>query len=274
MIPKIYFTFWEGNQLSKLHYYTIYSLTKLNPDIEIIIYTSNVESNKFVQWNTKEHCIEICKKLSLQEIANMNNNVKLVKIDFEKEYGVNNKISCVFKADFVRILKLYEHGGMWFDFDLLFIKTIPEHLFEGHGHDILYFTYDNVVPTGLLLSTPKNPTITKLYLSAKDIISTIDEDNYNLNYQVLGPTLWTEHIMRKSIEGIYCLRNVLVYPYLWNNIGLFFESNDDKVSVDTFAIHWYNGGTHSRIYINNLDERNIDPNKCVINKYLQNILTL
>jgi len=274
MIPKIYFTYWEGNQLSKLHYYTIYSLTKLNPDIEIIIYTSKDESDKIIQWNSNEHSIEINNKISLEEITSINNNIKLIKIDFEKEHGINNKISCVFKADFVRILKLYEHGGMWFDFDILFIKKIPQHLFEGDSYDILYFTYDTVVPTGLLLSTPKNSIITNLYLSAKNIISSINEHSYNGNYQVIGPHLWTKYIMQDSVIAKYCLHNALVYPYDSDTFPLIFESNDDRISVDTFAIHWYNGSPYAKNYINNFDEHNIDPNKCVINKYLQNILTL
>jgi hypothetical protein len=273
MIPRIYFTYWEGNQLSKLHYYTIYSLTKLNPDMEIIIYTSKEESSKFVQWESPEHSLKIYKTISLEEITNINNNVKLVKIDFEKEHGINNKLSCVFKADFVRILKLYEHGGMWFDFDLLFITKIPEYLFEGHCHNILYFTYENVVPTGLLLSTPKNDIIKNLYLRAKDIILKLSEHTYNNNYQVLGPTLWTKHILHNP-EGTYCLRNTLVYPYTWTVINQFFESNNNYISSDTFAIHWYNGGASAKNYINNFNEHNIDPNKCVINQYLHNILTL
>jgi len=273
MIPKIYFTYWEGNQLSKLHYYTIYSLTKLNPDMEIIIYTSKDVSDKFVQWESPEHSVKIKKTISLEEITNINNNVKLVKIDFEKEHGINNKLSCVFKADFVRILKLYEHGGLWFDFDLLFIKKIPEHLFEGHNYDILYFTYENVVPTGLLLSSPKNDIIKNLYFSAKDIILKINANTHNNNYQVLGPCLWTQHVLHNPI-GAYCLRNELVYPYTWSIINQFFESNNDYISFDTFAIHWYNGGASAKNYINNFDEHNIDSNKCVINKYLHNILNL
>lgn len=272
MIPKIFFTYWEGNQLSKLHYYTIYSLTKLNPDIEIIIYTAKDETDKFIQWTTGEHSIKINKTISLNEIANINDKIKLMKIDFENEYSIKNNLSVVFKADFIRIVKLYEHGGMWFDFDLLFIRKIPEHLFEGHKHDILYFTYEDVIPTGLLLSSPKNDIMEKIYNSALEIISKINENDGNINYQALGPTLWTSFTQVFLIKKTYRLRNALVYPYLWGDIQDFFQSNNNKISNITFAVHWYNGGSSAKNYINNFDENNLDPNANIANRHLHNII--
>ena len=47
-VPKIAFTYWEGNELSYLHYYTIYSFCKFNPLYDVIIYTCN-NNNIFLQ---------------------------------------------------------------------------------------------------------------------------------------------------------------------------------------------------------------------------------
>ena len=269
-IPKIVFTYWEGDQLSQLHYYTILSLVKLNPGIEIIIYTSKITSTTLIQWSTGEHSIPIKKTISLQDICSISPTIQLVPIDFEKEYNINNDISVVYKADFVRIAKLYEHGGLWFDFDVLFVRPLPSFLFET-VRDMYVFTYENTIPTGFLLSTPKNKYITQLYtIAQKDI------HNTRGYYQSIGPNLWKYVLLHllQPIDTITTLANEIAYPYMCNDFHEFFNSTNDKVKENTICIHWYNGSSVAKNFINSMNIDTIDPGMNVCNKYIHRIRSM
>jgi hypothetical protein len=285
-IPRIFFTYWEGDQLSQLHSYTITSILKQNPNIQVIIYTSTIDSNKFVDWTTCEHSIKIDNTISLDELVKIDpTRIMLRPIDFQNDYKIKNDISCIFKADFIRIAKLYEHGGLWFDMDIFFIKPFPDYLFntdiELYFHNtfsdqmsnivILFMTKQGVIPTGLILSTPKNDFISMLYYIALDKIS--NPSDLTNSYQVLGPNLWTSLLQRhfNRINGYKCLSKSTVYPYEADYIHMLYELNDKDTSLlqeDSFAIHWYNGAYHTKNFINRFDKNNIDPNRCFMEKML------
>jgi mannosyltransferase OCH1-like enzyme len=268
-IPKILFTYWEGNNLSILHYYTISSILKHNPDVDVVIYTSNVDSNVLVQWDSGEHKNKFSKVIKLDSLVNADpDRVKLKSIDFLNEYGINNDLSCVFKADFVRISKLYEHGGAWFDMDVLFIKPFPEIFFQSNV-DFYYFSYATspVVPTGLLLSSPKNELLKSIYETARETIKNPEKLD---DYQKIGPILWTGYInMKYENCKIESLPESYVYPYDWvTYVNFFNDPNTSFIKENTFCIHWYNGGEHSKNYVNNFDEYNININRSVCDKLL------
>jgi hypothetical protein len=276
-IPKIFFTYWEGNNLTKLHYYTIKSLLKYNPEISITVYTSKVMSNKLIQWNSKEHRTDFelsNSYINLNDLIHIDNTkVKLIEIDFEKEYSIDNNISIIYKADFTRIAKLYEHGGVWFDMDILFINKIPDYIFQ-NNFDIYYYYYLFIIPTGLLFSTPKNKLITILYEKAYNIIKNIKNEDSNLTYQKLGPNLWLNcfHEYRYLTQNTSCIDKNTTYAYDCNNILDFFNSNKHIISDNTFCIHWYNGDPEVKKIINNFDVNSINPEKSVFERLIYNII--
>jgi hypothetical protein len=60
--------------------------------------------------------------------------VKVSKVDFLKSFDHHNlsveKYSYAHHADFIRVEKLIEHGGIYADMDTLFIQKIPDRLFD------------------------------------------------------------------------------------------------------------------------------------------------
>jgi hypothetical protein len=248
MIPDKIFTYWEGESLSYLHYLTILSLHKLNPDRKITIYTG-FDGNFGKTWISGEHKDIIEKKIPFGDILNISPNVILETIDFEKEYNISNSISYVYKADIARIVKLYEHGGLWFDFDILFVKKIPDDIFNNTA-DILYFSYENTIATGIIASSYKNSKIIFIYNVLLDCLKNLDNNVY---YQFLGPNLWKYCFDQPLFnDGNMKYENTGdIYPYTWSIINLFFETNIDLVRDNTWGIHWYNGGESCKRFINN-----------------------
>jgi len=270
MIPKIVFTYWEGDQLSELHYLTIYSLHKYNPELDIIIYTDENPKNILIEWNTPEHSIDIKKKIPLSKLIEVNpNKIFLKTINFQEKYNFDNNISIVFKADFIRIAKLYEHGGIWFDMDILFVKSIPDFFFNT-DIEAFIFNYSGVLPTGFLASIPKTKYLENLYNLSLQIIK-----NKNLNnYQIIGPIIWIEEYIKlnkKLKKKIKTLDNNFVYPFLWNQLNQLFKSSNEIISDITFGVHWYNGDPITKEYINQLDINNINSDNSLFDKLIYEI---
>jgi hypothetical protein len=260
MIPRIVFTYWEGDQLSELHYLTIYSLHKYNPELDIIIYTDYNPKNILREWKSHEHSIDIKKKITLSKLIEVNpNKIFLRTINFQKEYNFDNNISIVFKADFIRIAKLYEHGGIWFDMDILFIKPIPDFFFKDDVN-LFIFIYSSVIPTGFLVAKQKSKYLEILYNNSLKIIKNKELNNY----QKIGPIIWIEEYNNLSDTekmNIKILDNNLVYPILWNELDYLFKMNTIKINENTFGIHWYNGDPITKEFINIFDLNNINPEK-------------
>lgn len=277
-VPKIAFTFWEGLQISWLHYLTVASFMKLNPSFEVRIYYSDKEEN-FIHGNestatvNRIHASGInitdTKCITINDIAKLP-GVKLIPIDLEAEYGLKFVTSPIHKADITRIIKLYEHGGIWFDFDVFFTKPIPDEIMNSVA-DIHYFTYYNTVATGLIVARPFTKAIRLIY---NKCMEKINMRNINNDWQQFGPTLWASssfnntHIFRDCIFRA----NDEVYPYMWNEPQLFFRTNVDKITDKTWCIHWYNGHSETRKFINEFDIADIKSERSIFERELLRVM--
>lgn len=244
---KLAFTFWDGPQFSLLNILSILSFARLNPDVNLIIYTLGSGLDINAGWKTGEHSLGLDHFYSLNEVAS-ETNIEIVKLDFQKLRKIT---SIVQVADYIRIQKLYEHGGIWIDTDVLFSKRIPEKIWKialSHGFVI---SYKNTITTGFM-GFPKASSVAKLALKNADL--KITEGQFKESYQAFGPDLWKKLFLEnpEDVSQVKFLSEKLLYPVLWNDLDQFFFLDDDSINYDeTIGVHWYGGNEYSRSFINN-----------------------
>jgi hypothetical protein len=250
----------------------------MNPDMDIIVYTSNSSKDNLVQWKTKDHTEKITRMKNMQDVADVSPKVKIISIDFGADLGLDNDMSPVYKADFIRIYKMHEHGGIWFDFDILFIKPIPCFFFESDDTDLFCFLWADsktkyaTFTTGFTASIPKLPFFRELLKKALQAL----KSPTSTDYMKIGPDLWKQTFLDMKLFNNRRLKRVsnqTVYPYDWLQITEFVTTNIDRVSDDTFCIHWFNGNNEIRKVENEIDIENIDKTKSTLHKYLHNVFT-
>ena len=164
-----------------------------------------------------------------------------------------------------------EHGGMYIDFDILFIKRIPDHLFT--SNKILWNTYHGVINNAIILSNKDNVCLQRIKDSIYERLST---QNVNHEYMQFGPTLIT-HLIKDNEqyeEHVEYLPNEYTCPYLYNEMHTLFFTDIDQTTDETFAIHWYNGSAHAREYGHQFQIENIREENCIFEKLLYNVIKI
>ena len=134
-IPKILHLYWGKNvPLTFMRYLTVRSFVHFNPDYDVIVHYPE-KSSSAITWTTKEH-----KFSRSREIRDyFPDLVQLPRISIRQfnftEIGVDDKIAEVFKSDFLRWYILGKEGGIWSDFDILYIRPMTA-LYVRPGADV------------------------------------------------------------------------------------------------------------------------------------------
>ena len=192
-------------------------------------------------------------------------NIEITQLDFAHDHKVGECLFHSYFADITRIKKLKEHGGVWFDMDILFLKPFdPAFLGLVVGKTVRVCSYSNTISTGIVVAAPNSPTLIKLSQITDEYIEERKQENfesksdYKEHYQAFGPDLWRrvlEPYLDANVDqhpDVCSLAVHLVYPYLWDKMADYFEKTDaSKVNTNTLGVHWYNGSTEARLFINN-----------------------
>lgn len=161
-IPKKLHLYWNGEQFSIMNYMTIKSFIFYNPEWEVNIYAPIKFNENIVPptWNSDLQKYKYTGKNYFDELKKLNVIFRI--IDFDK-IGFYNDANDIYKSDFLRYTLLYEQGGLWSDFDILYTKKLNNDLFKNASKncdiknmDIGIFFIDVYFPIGFLLSSPKN----------------------------------------------------------------------------------------------------------------------
>jgi hypothetical protein len=265
MIPKILHLFWDNNSMSWLQVLTVKTFHKLNPDWWIKVYKPiNIRKNEneWIPKYTGNDCFYEIKQLPY---------VDVVYTDIT-DYGINPKLNSIHISDILRYCVLYEEGGIWSDFDVLWLKPI----------ELMY----NIVQTkglvpvkklgasvcmlnditgmhtiGVLFARPGHPMYADLIKECKLLQRSINSNNY---HQVFGSMIW-DRWWPKLNNCLYDYHDLVGFPYktfypysLLKLEDLYKEVKLDLIEEGTMAVHWFNGHVLSKEYINNKDCLSID----------------
>lgn len=244
--------------MSWLQTKTVTTFHDLNPDWEILVYVpaerSTSEQDYIPDYTGEDYFSEVTEK----------DYVQVVQADFES-LGVTIEIPDILRSDILRYHLLHEHGGLWSDFDVLWMKPVSAlsevvtvgARAENWGATVCFSNdthgWHNI---GILAAMPGHPLYAELFDACQKKLQylkggeKLDHQEFGVNIlNRLYPTL--ADIQRKypDVAGI---SYDSFYPYGIQEMELLWEQNDlSRLKDHTLAVHWFNGHKLSKRFINN-----------------------
>ena len=254
-IPKELHLYWNRSKMSRLQTFTISTFHKLNPDWNINVYMPKQKYSgraKYIPDYTGEDYFHLIREMDYV-------NIKVVDLD---DYEIRHDLHDILRSDILRYHILYEVGGVWSDFDIIWLKPI-EHFcnIEYHGdipiNDVnavvsfIYGTYGGH-SIGVLIHCKNDPYVLSLINLTKQV-----KPPYK--HEVFGSVMLSANY--PTLDSLSCFENIIgarfetYYPY---NIHppkptiqkLYLDNDLSCINNNVMCVHWYNGHRLSKQYIN------------------------
>jgi len=255
LIPHELHLYWDGSPMSKLQMLTVVSFHKYNPEWKINVYIAKQGYKgkaRYIPDYTGQDYFQEVKKLGY---------VNIVTIDLD-DYGISSALHGILRSDIFRYYILYTIGGVWSDFDVLWLKPM-EHFrnIEYHGNvpieevtDIVSFIYGTGGGHSIGIMIHAKNTV---YLQS--VIKAVKNVKPPHTHEVFGASLLNTHY--PTLDSLYKFGNVIgtrfetYYPYnihppnvtiqkLYRGVDL------SCINNNVMCVHWYNGRKESKQYVN------------------------
>jgi len=251
-IPKIAHFYWEGEGFSYLHYLSVRSFTKKNPDWTVKVHVNKEDISSFqIPWATNEQKEKYTGKNYFNKLKEL--DLEIHEFDFTK-LGVNPEAHPVLKSDILRWYLLASEGGAWVDSDIIHLKPLSslQEKIEPETDVVNVFNKDHYI-IGFLMSSPSNKYFFNLFELASQV--------RGVDYQMFGNRLQM-HLKQigvlDSLSSEMNFHNLYVdsfYKYKWTDVNLIFNQSDESFKDDdVIGVHWFNGDNTSTKFCNKFDE--------------------
>ena len=239
-VPKILHVYWSMTVLPYIHFKTVDSFIRLNPDWEVWLWYSKTPGpvNTWpVAGEERKTYIIPCTDY-LEKLKKL--PVKLREIDVS-EYGLDNGIAEVHKSDFFRYIILNSFGGVWSDMDILYFKPITNLLVNNYTNTskdtfVCISSYGHSI--GFLMSCANNVFF--------NILAALAKRDYRPNtYQCIGTRMLDHYFPNmEAVDRISPAANIgmeSVYTYNAYNQLAIINDKIPKFSAGSIGCHWYGG---------------------------------
>lgn len=265
--PKILNLIWDSSKLAFLNYITIMSFKKYHVDWDIHIYYTTKSESHHKKWSTPEQQVELEDRVvdywpTVSKIP----GVKMICVDeFVKSLELE-KLHPVQQSDIIRIYVLYTYGGVYSDFDVIFVKNMEKYFIPYSNYNLLFFGVEPngfvYFPVGFFISKPHQECYKQLLQFQ---LAESKNQECTADYQYFGASLLRRlKVSGNPIISAFRLLSAKCYiPVVWSEIEKkIYKPREDKlvtIDNDSFAIHWFNGAGISKKYINFFRKDNFPP---------------
>lgn len=279
--PRLLHVYWDGSKLSFLNYLTLISFNHYHSNWRVILHRPKYPTI-YKSWLTNEHNISYegtCYLNKVKQLSNLTINL----VDFQ-EIGFINEASEVIKSDYLRYYMLNKYGGVWSDFDIIYVDSIEKKFKD--NTDVVLFKSDMCIkqkghlvklfPIGLLISKRNS----QFYTS---VLKQIDKYYDPNSYQCIGCFLITDIYQKfqKSKDIMVYKSDEYYLPFNHYEIDMMINGSAKIFHQNIVGIHWYNGSNLMKQYQIELDRRiqsikdhNYDSFDvtCILDEYVKKIL--
>ena len=250
--------YWGRNQpLSYLRYLTVISFLKHNPTWTVKVWTASATPSKDTPWKTGEQPGEYIGYDYLEDLYLYRHEINMESI------GIPNDIPEVHKSDLLRWYLLGTQGGIWSDFDILYIAPLSDDIVKGWDGPGLC-AYE--LPRGRegkhmfqaigFLAGAGEMGKEFFYQLFKRGLAKIPQTSY----QAFGATLLEkEHLPIWEAEKLplFYIDKALIYPYhSCRNVNIYFQPKELS-SPGAIGLHWYAGHPDNGKKAVSITEKNI-----------------